>query len=284
MSEGARVDTFQVDDGLRLLRRCWRPSTARRAVLIVHGLAEHSERYEWVARWLAQREYAVHAYDQRGHGESEGPRNHAPSFAALLDDLEAFLTCVRREEPDLPLILLGHSMGGLVVAGLLCERSPRVAAAVLTGPALAPASPIGRVALAGARAVARLLPWLRFETGIDPRGLTHDRAIVDAYVNDPRIDLRVSLRLITELLWTAPRVAARAARIEVPVWIAHGEADRLCRVEGSRAFHAGLAVPGAELRTYPGLLHEILNEPERGSILAEMHRWIEKRVPMGPPA
>lgn len=277
-------DSFQVDGGLRLVRRHWRASEATRVVVLVHGLAEHSERYDAVARWLAVRGYSVHALDQRGHGDSDGPRNHAPSFDALLDDLERFLAVVRREEPDPPLVLLGHSMGGLLVAALLAWRRPRVAAAVLSGPALAPVAPVGPVGLGLVRLVSRVLPRLRISAGIDPEGLSRDPAVVAAYVRDPRIDKRISLRLATELLRAAQRVRTSAREITVPVLTVHGEADPLCRVEGSHDFCAELEPSGCEFRTYPGLLHEVLNEPEREQVLAEIHDWLEKRVTLGRPA
>jgi lysophospholipase len=241
-------------------------------------MAEHSERYDGVARWLVAHGYSVHAFDQRGHGSSEGPRNHAPGFETLLDDLSAFLSLVHREEPGLPLILLGHSLGGLEVAALLALRQPGVAAAVLSGPALSLASSVGPVALALGALVSRLLPRIRVSTGIDPNGLCRDPAVVEAYVNDPRIDTRITLRLATEVLSASQRIRGGPHRIRVPVLILHGEADPLCQVEGSRQFYAGLAPPGCGLRTYPGLLHEVLNEPEREEILGDMHAWIEKHV------
>jgi alpha-beta hydrolase superfamily lysophospholipase len=245
-------------------------------------MAEHSERYDWVARWLVVRGYSVHAFDQRGHGSSEGPRNHAPSFETLLDDLLVFLSLVQREEPGLPLILLGHSLGGLEVAGLLALHQPNVAAAVLSGPALLLESPVGPIGLALGALVSRFLPRIRVSTGIDPNGLSRDPGVVEAYVNDPRIDTRITMRLAAEVLSASQWVRGSAHRIQVPVLIVHGDADPLCRVEGSRQFQAGLETPGCELRTYPGLLHEVLNEPEREEILRDMHAWIGKRVEEGP--
>jgi alpha-beta hydrolase superfamily lysophospholipase len=244
-------------------------------------MAEHSERYDWVARWLVARGYSVHGFDQRGHGASEGPRNHAPSFETLLDDISDFVALVRREEPDLPLILLGHSMGGLEVAQLLALRHPSVAAAVLSGPAIQPLASVGPIGLALGGLLSNLLPRLGLSSGIDPKGLCRDAAVVEAYVNDPLIETKITLRLASELFRASRRSRVSAHQVRVPVLIVHGEADPLCSVEGSRAFHAGLEPSGCELRTYPGLLHEVLNEPEREQILAEIHAWIEKRFQDG---
>jgi len=284
MSVAVRIDSFPVDDGLNLVRRHWSAGAPSRVLALVHGLGEHSERYDANARWLAARGYSVHALDQRGHGDSEGPRKHTPSFDVLLDDVERFLSLVRREEPDLPCVLLGHSMGGLVVSALLAWRQLRVDAAVLSGPALVADVNVGSLRLALARLVAQLLPRLRIPTGIDPEHLSRDPDVVREYVRDPRINEPISIRLAAEMLRAARLVRANAADITVPVLIVHGEADPLCRVEGSREFYAGLEPEGCELRTYPGLLHEILNEPEQEQILADVHAWIEKRVAVGRPA
>ncbi len=283
MSVTLRCGSFRADGGLRLVRRHWRAPDSERILLLVHGLAEHSERYDSVARWLAQRGFSVHALDQRGHGDSEGPRKHAPSFDTFLDDLERFLAIVRDEEPQAPLVLFGHSMGGLIVGALLAQRQPEVAAAVLSAPALLPSAPVGSLGVALARLLSGLLPRLRVSTGIDPEALSRDPAVVEAYVSDPRIMGPISLRLGTELLRAASVVRASARAVRVPVLIVHGEADSLCQVEGSRDFHAQLQPEGCELRTYPGLRHEVLNEPEREQVLADIHGWLEKRVATGRP-
>lgn len=232
-----------------------------------------------MARWLNARGYAVHAYDHRGHGESEGPRNHAPSFDTLLDDLERLLGLVRRAHPSgTPLILLGHSMGGLIVSGLLALREPPLAAAVLSGPALRAGMSVGRLRRLAAAGLARIFPRLRFDAGFEPEWLSRDPAVVQAYVADPLISTALSVRLATELLRAAERVRAQAERIRTPLLIVHGEDDRVCSIEGSRELYAALGPALCELRGYPGLRHEVLNEPEAERVLEDIHAWIEKRV------
>lgn len=281
MSVPEEADHFAGRGGLALRRRRWSGPRSTRALAIVHGIVEHSGRYRETASYFAERGYSVHAFDQRGHGESEGPRNFAPSFEFLLDDIERFLAGVRRSQPELPLVLLGHSMGGLEVATLLATRSPAVEAAVLSAPALAISESIGRSRVVIGRALARFFPRLRLESGIDPRNLCRDPEVVKAYVEDPLIDTRVSLRLATGLIDAIRDVSDRAAQVEVPVLVLHGESDLVCPITGSRLFHSGLRVPGTELRTYPQLVHEILNEPEREQVLTDIHTWVEKRVPIG---
>lgn len=257
-----------------LLRRRWIAGQPRRVLVIVHGLAEHSGRYAHVGRYFAERGYAVHAFDQRGHGESGGPRVHTPSLDALLDDLEAFLALVRAEHPGLPLVLLGHSMGGLEVASLLVTRRPSLDAAVLSGPALRVAG--GGLRLALGRVLSWMAPRMQIPSGISPDSLSRDPQVVADYVGDPLIPSTLSVGLGAALIGGARALEGRGAEVEVPLLIVHGEADTLCDVEGSRAFHARLQSAGSELRTYPELRHEVFNEPEQEDVLGDVADWIEK--------
>jgi alpha-beta hydrolase superfamily lysophospholipase len=229
-----------------------------------------------MALWFARRGCAVHAYDHRGHGRSEGVRCHVERFDEFLGDLAAVVDAVRGEHPELPLTLVGHSMGGLVTLAFLATRKPRVASAVTSGPALAlgAVSPF-RIALA--RAARRLLPRLAIGSGLDPEGLSRDPEVVRRYLADPLIVRTMTTSLGAELLAAAPRTAALAGDVEVPLLMLHGEEDPLCAVEGSRAFHAGLRTTGSALRTYPKLRHEIFNEPEREAIWQDVLDWLEER-------
>ncbi len=264
--------------GLALLRRRWSGPRTERVIALVHGFAEHSGRYDGVARRLVQRGFRVHAFDQRGHGESEGPRNHADRFELLLDDIERFLALVRGEEGATPLVLLGHSMGGLEAIRLLAERRPQVAAAVASGPALALGAGASRLRLALARALSAVAPRLPVPTGLPATGLSRDPEVVRAYLADPLISTAATARMAAELMRAVALGAGAAGRTRVPLLIIHGEADPLCDVRGSREFaRAGGA--GVELRTYPGLLHEVLFEPEGPGVLDDVIDWIERRVP-----
>ena len=261
--------------GLRLLRRAWLPERPERALLLVHGYAEHSGRYEEMASWLARRGCAVHAYDQRGHGRSEGLRCHVERFDEFLDDLGIVLDALRNDQPDLPISLVGHSMGGLVTLAFLATRKPRIASAITSGAALSlgAVSPV-RVALA--RVVRRMLPRLAIGSGIDPEGLSRDPDVVRRYLADPLIVRTMTTSLGAELLAAAPRTAALSDEVAVPLLMLHGEADPICSPEGSRAFYAGLRAPGSALRVYPGLRHEIFNEPEREAVWHDLLGWLEE--------
>jgi alpha-beta hydrolase superfamily lysophospholipase len=245
-------------------------------LLLVHGYAEHSGRYEEMAAWFAARSAAVHAYDHRGHGRSDGPRCHVGRFDEFLDDLTEVLASVRAQHPGLPVTLVGHSMGGLITLAFLAERQPAVAGAVTSGAALSlgAVSPL-RVALA--RALRRVLPRLALGSGLDPEGLSRDPEVVRRYLDDPLVHRVMTASLGAEMLAAAPRTAARAGQVAVPLLMLHGADDPLCLAEGSRSFHAGVDTAGSALRVYPELRHEIFNEPEREAVWQDVQTWLEER-------
>jgi alpha-beta hydrolase superfamily lysophospholipase len=261
-------------EAFSLRRRSWLADEPRRVLVIVHGLAEHSARYDHVGRYFAARGFAVHAFDQRGHGESGGPRVHAPSMDALLDDIEALLALVRDEHPGLPVVLLGHSMGGLEVATLLVRREPTLAAAVLSGPALRVSG--GGLRLALARVLSWVVPRMQIPSGISPEAISRDPQVVADYVGDPLIPTTLSVGLGAALIDGARSLEGSGGDVSMPLLIVHGEADSLCDVEGSRAFLADVRTPSSALRTYPELRHEVFNEPEREAVLADVAEWLDK--------
>jgi alpha-beta hydrolase superfamily lysophospholipase len=272
---------FRGADGLRLLRRAWLPDDPGRVLLLVHGFAEHSGRYDHLGAWFAGQECAVHALDQRGHGGSEGARGHLRRFGEYLDDLDALLSLVRAEHPGLPVTLVGHSMGGLVVLAYLCERAPGVQSAVVSGALLALSDDLPRLRLRAARILARLAPRLPLGGPVDPAALSRDPEVVRRYREDPLVGRRMTARLAGELLDALGRTARTPDRVRVPLLLLHGEDDALCPVAGSRAFRGALRSPGSTLLTYPRLRHEIFNEPEHEQVFRDVLEWLAAG-PVGP--
>lgn len=267
---------FRGFDRLGLFRRAWLPTEPRRIFVVVHGYAEHSGRYEGFSSWFAARGIAVHAYDQRGHGRSGGRRCYVRDFREFLDDLARFLGIVREEHPELPITLVGHSMGGLITVACLVDRTPPIDSAVTSGAGLVLGPGISRLRVASARLLRRLFPRFSLGSSLDPNGLSRDPEVVRDYLEDPLVFRRMTASLAAELLDAVPRAAARAAAVSVPLLLLHGEDDPLCPAEGSRAFFEGVAIPGSDLRIYPGLRHEIFNEPERERVYQDILDWVER--------
>jgi alpha-beta hydrolase superfamily lysophospholipase len=260
-----------------LFRRAWLPEAPRHLLLLVHGFAEHSGRYEHVASWFAARGCAVHAYDHQGHGRSQGRRGHVRRFSDFLDDLEAMLAAVRSEHPGLRPLLVGHSMGGLILTAFLCERAPDVVAAVTSGAALAISDELPRGRMLAARVLRRIVPRLAVSAGLDPQGISRDPEVVRAYVEDPLVFRHMTTSLAAELMDAVERTSQSAARVRTPLLMLHGEDDPLCPVSGSRRFYEGLSVEPRALRTYPGLRHEIFIEPEQERVFEDVLAWVVAR-------
>ena len=267
--------SFAAPDGLVLFRRAWLPEPSSRVLLVVHGFGEHSGRYDELGAWFAARGCAVHALDHRGHGRSGGARTHVDRFVQFLDDLAAFEGVVREEHPSTPITLLAHSMGGLIALAYLADRRPRIASAVVSGPALAGERAVSRWRALLARALGRILPKLRMQAGLDLTGLSRDEDVIRRYLADPLVERTMTASLGAELLAAGAATRSRAAEIATPVLLMHGKLDTLCPVEATEEFAAQLTSAGSAVRVYPDLRHEIFNEPERELLFAEAWRWIQ---------
>ena len=257
----------------------WLPEAPPRAiVLLAHGYAEHAGRYEHVAKRLNDAGYAVYAVDHWGHGRSDGEGGYVPRFSAFLDGMAELLTLVEINHGDTPRLLLGHSMGGLIAALFLVERQQAFAAAALSGPAILPAEPPSRVTVWLSRFLSRFFPRLGV-LSLDANGVSRDPAVVEAYRADPLVyEGKIGARLGKEFMDAMAVAQADAPKIRLPILIQHGEADRLTAPAGSRYLFANVTSTDKALKIYPGLFHEIYNEPERDAVLGDLVGWFDTHV------
>jgi len=272
-------DTFRTGDGRQLFERSWLPDGDPKAsVVIVHGYAEHSGRYHHVAERLAGSGYAVYAFDLQGHGRSEGRRAFVRSLDEHVADLRAFLDRVSKRAPHLPLFLLGHSMGGTVVALLLVSDGQGLRGAVLSAGGLTVQTGVVARIVQGLLAIlARLAPHLPLGR-LDSGDVSRDPAVVSAYDRDPRVYRgRMPAGTASALIRGIRRIRAAAENISVPLLVMHGSADSLTDPEGSRLLHGRAASQDKTLVLYDGLYHEIFNEPEREGVLDDVVRWLSQR-------
>jgi len=272
-------DYFDAAHGRRLFFRSWRPSDPDRVMLLVHGFGEHSGRYEEIATWFAQRGFAVYAHDQIGHGLSPGKRGHVERFDDFLDDVECLTALARENHGDLFRVLVGHSMGGLIVTALACERNPEVDLVAASGPALALSPDLSPTKLFLADLLKRFVPGFAMSAGLDPNALSADPSVVQKYVADPLVHSRITASLASGMTHKISGLAGSSSGPVLPMLLMHGEADPICDIQGSRAFHARSQRNPAsrtELRTYPGLRHEIFNEPDRLTVYADLLDWTRR--------
>jgi alpha-beta hydrolase superfamily lysophospholipase len=275
---------IETRDGLTLRGREWPQEPARGTIVLVHGLGEHVGRYAHVAAFFNGRGWRVVGYDHRGHGESDGARGRIAEADDLLVDLAGVIEAVRAEHPQGPLVLLGHSLGGVVaarfVAGALAPAaawSRPVDALLLSSPALATAmNPLQKAMLA---VLGPLSPNLAVSNGLKPAWISRDAAVVAAYQADPRVHDRIAPRLARFIVDAGEFVRAVAARWSVPTQLLYAGADRCVPPAGSFAFAAAAPKAVVSAREWPGLFHEIMNEPEQAEVLSAFAEALDTLFP-----
>jgi alpha-beta hydrolase superfamily lysophospholipase len=267
---------FTSYDGLSIYHQAWLPESAPKSVvLLVHGLAEHSGRYAYLAGQLNESGHAVRALDHRGHGRSQGKRAYLKSYDEFMRDLVQFREAVERAHPDVPLVVLGHSMGGNLAVGHVLDHQAGVRGLVLSAPALAPGSSLSPAKIKLAMAIAKVAPALRLE-GLDAEGISRDRAVVDAYLADPLVYTgKVSAGLAAALLGSMQRFPTRYAELRLPILLQQGTADRLVDSRGTKALEAAAVNAKVTSHYYDGFYHEVYNEPERESAISDLVTWLD---------
>jgi alpha-beta hydrolase superfamily lysophospholipase len=256
-------------DGVQLRTRHWSSVDPWASVLIIHGLGEHSGRYEHVGEHFAAAGIEAFAYDHRGNGGSGGARGDIDRWSTYLDDLEEQLVAVRVLSGGRPVVLYAHSMGGLIAAGYLLSPRPRPDLTVLTAPGLDSTLAAWKQRLAPF--VARIAPTLSIPNGVPSETLSRDADVGRRMAADPLNGRTSTARFGAEALREQARVREGARSIGGPTLVLHGLDDRLVPPSASTVFEGAA---GVERRTYPGLRHELHNEPEGPHVLDDVVAWI----------
>ncbi len=273
---------FSGSGDIRLHYRCWDVPTPRAVVISSHGLGEHAGRYEDLAQDFARASLSTYALDHRGHGRSDGRRGHVRRFTRYVHDLEKFRRrVVGAVGPDVPLVFLGHSLGGLIMIRYLQEY-PAVPArgAVLSAPLLGMAMEVPKWKERLSSILYYAVPALPMSTGLNPEYLSHDPEVVEAYKRDALVHDRITPRLYGEVLSEIDQAFAKVSKLRLPILLLIPSADKIVRPDLMQQFAARLrkASP-VQVRTFAGLYHEVLNETTRSSVVADILGWIERRIP-----
>ena len=273
MNTASRIDYGHNRKGHRQTRRQWLPAGPPWALaLLIHGISEHSGRYGAVGAQLAAAGIGTVAIDQRGHGTTEGPKGHIGSFDEFLDDVEDQLAEMRAI--GVPIVLIGHSMGGLVSTAYALSDRPAPDLLVLSGPALGTDVPgWQRVA---ATKLAQLAPKFYVNPPFDTAVLSRDPAVGKAYLADPLIKPGASANLLLQLFNTMEATAANVSQLDIPTLCLHGGADELVPTWASEVLEG---LPGVTRTVLDNLRHEIFNEPEGPEIVATIIDWIKANLP-----
>ncbi|MBN2308303.1 MAG: lysophospholipase [Candidatus Hydrogenedentes bacterium] len=272
-------DGFFNSHGAQLYERHWLPASPPRAhVVFIHGYGDYCERHAPLAAALNREGLAVHTYDQRGCGRSPGRRGQVPDFSLLVQDLAGYLAHIRPRVRDSALFLLGHSMGGLVLATHAAAAPLATQGLIFSSPFLAFSEDLSPALIAVGRVLGVVAPWLPV-VRTDCSGVSRDPEVVQAVSNDPGV-YHGWIRAGTGAQFNAAirRVRARFAAITQPLYIMHGSADEIVSSEGSRMLYDSCGSSDKCLRIHDGGYHELWNDLDRETVVAEMMDWIAARI------
>ncbi|SRR5581483_7692968 len=269
---------WESKNGIKFFLRGWEPDKTPKAVVcLVHGLGEHTGRYAHVGEAFAQAGYVLTGFDLRGHGKSGGPRGHVPSFEALMQDIDRFIEITAKRYPNLPRFLYGHSLGGILVLNYALRRKPDVVGVISTAAGLRTALEEQKFKVLMARVLGTLMPSVALASGLDPKTLSRDPKVVQAYVDDPLNHDRLTLGFGKTMLSVLPWTFEHAHEFPVPLLIMHGGGDMLGYPKGSQEF-ASRVPQNCTLKIWDGLYHEIHNEPEKATVLKTMVEWMDGQL------
>jgi alpha-beta hydrolase superfamily lysophospholipase len=256
-----------------------RPGAARGAVVVVHGLRDHSERAQALAEALAAQGFAVYAQDLRGHGRSGGARQRFDSMDELLGDVDLIVAEARQKNPSVPVFIYGHSLGGLIAASYGLTRPEGAAGIVLSAPALKLFPSVTDAEKSGARFVSKVLPGLKVQKLDDSEFVRTDEA-KKAFMADPLIvHDALPARSAAAALDALEVIGARMSEVKVPFLVMHGTADTATNIEGSQSLHEQAASADKTFKRWEGVHHDLLHEPEAPHIIEFVVQWMVARLP-----
>ena len=273
---------METGDGLKLLVQSWKPKGETKGTLIiVHGLKDYADRYSELAFAAARKGYAVHAFDLRGHGDSEGDRVWVDRFDDYLGDLGLFLKRVQGEEPGKPVFLMGHSMGGAIVTLYTMTEKPKLAGLITSAGALQSDAPGGLVG--AVKFFSVVAPRLAvFE--LDDTKFSRDPKVVESMKTDPLIfDGKGPARTASELLGAIGRIHEHPEKITVPLLAMHGTLDEVTPPAGDAWLVANAGSTDKKQQKFEGLVHDLAHEPERAQVIEVILGWMDARVPAPSP-
>lgn len=259
---------------LNLFAADWTVKNPRAVIALVHGQGEHIGRYQHLAEWFNRQGIAVLGFDQQGHGRSEGKRGHAKDLDSLLDDIGLLLGKTRQRYPGIPLFLYGHSMGGGLVLNYATRRETAVTGLIATSPWIRLAFVAPALKILAGKLLRRFMPTLTLPSGLAANFISHDEAVVRAYVEDPLVHDKLSAAAGIALLEGSEWLDTWAGEIKMPVLLHHGSADKITSAPATKEF-SSRAKGDITYQEWPGLYHEIHNEPEHETMFAFTLNWIE---------
>lgn len=271
-------------DGLKLSGYLWEPEEEPKAVInLVHGFGEYSERYDDWAAWFNKKGYAVHGIDYRGHGKSDGKRGYITSFDNYLEDIDVLANESGKLYPEIPQFIYGHSLGGNIVSNFILKKKNNFRGAILSSPWYQLAFNPSPLILFLGRISQKVFPNFTQKAELDIKGLSHDKKVVKAYLEDPLIHDKISVRMFFEIYKAGNWALANADKLNIPVLLQHGNSDPIISHKASRLFYerAKKLNKNIEYKEWEGMYHELHNEIENDKVFQLVYDWISKQLDRG---
>ncbi len=264
-------------DQFELYAQSWKPDAPPRSVIVIaHGFGEHSGRYDHVANYFVEQGYALYAADHRGHGESRGKQiGYFDRIETLTNDLKRVVEWVRRDYDGIPIFMLGHSVGGQLALRYTIHNQHTLKGLILSAPFIPSEAEFPRPTAIVAHALSRIAPRLGVQMRVPSAGLSRDRAVGEAYDADPNVyHGKITARVGLEIVQGGDYVRAHLSAIQLPILILHGSQDPIARPDYSQVVYDNVGSTDKTLKVYEGLYHEIMNEPEKTRVLADIWVWL----------
>jgi len=265
--------------GIKIYYQAWLPESPKAIVQIVHGFGSHSGRYLNVVNELVPLNYAIYADDRRGQGKSEGKRNYADSFNQYVEDEKLLFEIIRKQHPNLPIFMLGHSMGSFIALYFTKKYENLLNGLILSGTGTKAGRKVSRSLKFMAKLFSKIAPHMKMNTGVNPELLSHDPEVVKNYKQDPLVHYdKISMRLSYESLKFFNEVQIFVKSFKLPLLSQSGSADRL--TAGTEILKDIFQMEDKTIIIYDGLYHEVYNEIEkdRKKVLKDLSDWLEKHV------
>lgn len=266
-------------DGLEMYAKAWVPSDEIKGVAcFLHGVGDHIGRYPTFAEALTAENYVLAGFDQRGFGKSEGRRGHVLSLEAYFDDIDSFLTEIRRRFPDKPLLLIGLSMGAILALGYTPLRQPAVVGVVSFCPAMETALKEQPLKVMLAKLFGKILPTLTLESGLDLEALSRDPQVAVDFINDPLTHFKVTTAWGKTMLGAIDIVYENAPRFPKPLLLLHGTNDEIAYPRSSQKVAELAPKDKVTLKMCDGFKHDLITDPESAEVFSIVIHWLDKQI------
>lgn len=261
--------------GVRIYAALWPAAQPKAVVALLHGLGEHCRRYEHLGAFFQSKGIAMLACDHEGFGRSGGKRGFVKSYSDYYQQAGRLLVECEKQYPDVPVFFYGHSMGGNVLLNYILQRHPVIKGAIVSAPLIGLAFAPSPLAVAAGKLMKNIWPAFTQQNQLDIQQLSRDAAVVKAYAEDPFVHSDLSAAVGIGMLEAADYLKAYQGPVRCPVLLMHGTADAITSEPATRAFAQRLEGERVTYHPWPGLYHELHNEPEKEQVFAFVLAWIE---------